>query len=643
MTGILLALDAIDSFHEVRNYPASAISKELIDAVKQLDEREELEPFLRSILTDVGDTPHGPTELVDIFTHKLVYRGVPVLAAFVLKGRSFPTVRPKDVAHQIYRLEKINGLGLAALGYSGIILDGAKEQFCSTASRLGCFHLILDAVELARLFVAFGFLCPRDARRISAGRCKCGYSPAHRILNVLQDEALRELREAHTLGQAAGLVILPPGSGKTRIAAEDAKRAGAGHILYVAHTQEILDVAQSEFEAVFGAAQVIRHTRAPSLFRQGTVNITTIQLLREHMARIPAHAFDYLVVDEFHHAAAPSYRRLLEHLSPKFLLGLTATPFRGDRQDILQLCQNNVLVSYELRSGIEFGILAPYHYFGCFDNVDYSRIRHNGFRYDVRDLERALIVPERDSAIVEKWLELAEGKPTLAFCCSHRHANRVCRRLLDHSISAAVYLSETPRDERGRLLEQHKAGDTTVLCVVDVLNEGADFPHVECLLFLRPTESKRIFCQQLGRGLRRYVGKSHCVVVDFIGNFKNAYRIPEYQGLVPLEDEETSAYLGRQRSAREVLNLPVGCKVSFETRVIELFVQQILDPRFATRHNIARILIHQYTRLAAKLGHGPSRREIDRNCLLDSQLYSLVFGSWAAFEQVIGTDLESAS
>jgi len=167
MPVVLIPLDEIDSFHEVRAYPSSSIGPALITAVRELNEREELEPFLRSILTDVGDTPHGPAEIVDILTHKLAYRGAPTLSAFILKGRSFPTVRPKDISHQIYRLEKISGLGIAVLGYTGVILDAAKEQFCSTAERLGCRQLVLDAVEIARLFVAYGFLCPRpeDAPR----------------------------------------------------------------------------------------------------------------------------------------------------------------------------------------------------------------------------------------------------------------------------------------------------------------------------------------------------------------------------------------------------------------------------------------------------------------------------------------------
>src|SRR6267154_1598430 len=167
VTAQLVTLDSIDSFREARNYPASDIGLGLIEAVRSLDEREELEPFLRSILTDVGDTPHGPAEIVDILTHKLIYRNEPILSAFILKGRSFPTVRPKHVSHQIYRLEKIAGLGLAVFAYTGTVLDAAKEQFCATASRLGCLYAILDAVELARLLVAYGFLCPRDGRRIA--------------------------------------------------------------------------------------------------------------------------------------------------------------------------------------------------------------------------------------------------------------------------------------------------------------------------------------------------------------------------------------------------------------------------------------------------------------------------------------------
>lgn len=638
MDAKLLKLDEVDSFEPVKAFPAKDIAEVLVSTVRSLDEREEIEPFIRAILTDVGETPHGPAEIVDILTHKITFRKNSQLAAFILKGKSFPTVRPRHVAHQIYRLEKIVGLRFAVLAYTGTILDAAKEQFCSTAERLGCLYLILDAVDIARLFIAFGFLCPRDGNRITAGRCGCGYSPAHRILNVLQEESLNELAEAHRLNQPTGLIVLPPGSGKTRIAAEDAKRFKAKKVLYVAHTHEILDVAESEFQAKFGSEHVKRITSARGFRAPASVSMATIQFLQNHLQVIPHSVFDYVVVDEFHHAAAPSYRNLLERIKPRFLLGLTATPFRGDRQDILQLCGNNVLMQYELRSGIEAGVLSPYHYYGCFDDIDYSKIRHNGYRYDIRDLEKALILPERNAAIIAKWKELANGKPTLAFCASHRHARRFKGHLQRKGISAEVYLSDTPDPERSQIRDLHRRGAINVLCVVDVMNEGADLPYVECLLFLRPTESKRIFYQQLGRGLRRYVGKSHCIVIDFIGNFKNAYKIVEFHGLLPVEEGDASAALTRTRTSKELLNLPLGCQVNFDARVIDIFAGQVFDPRYATRHNIARILMFQYRRLADRVGHLPSRREIDRNCRLDARFYELVFGSWAKFIALIKDD-----
>jgi superfamily II DNA or RNA helicase len=198
---------------------------------------------------------------------------------------------------------------------------------------------------------------------------------------------------------------------------------------------------------------------------------------------------------------------------------------------VLALCHGNVVVNYGLRQGIEQGVLCPYHYYGCFDNIDYTNIEHNGQRYSVRDLERALIVPERHAAVVNKWREKAEGKPTLAFCCSHRHADRVASAFDQEQVSATTYLSSTRYEQREQLRSRFMVGEIQVLCVVDVLNEGIDLPAVECLLFLRPTESPTVFYQQLGRGLRHYLGKHKCIVIDFIGNFRNAYKIVEYQQL----------------------------------------------------------------------------------------------------------------
>ncbi|MBI4167660.1 MAG: DEAD/DEAH box helicase [Candidatus Aenigmarchaeota archaeon] len=635
MAARLVTIDEIDSFKDIRDFPSKDINPNIVAKVRELNEREELEPFIRTVLTDTNETPHGPAELVDVLTHKLTVQRHHGLAAFILKGKSFPTVRPNHISHQIYRLEKIDGLEIAILAITGNILDAAKEQFVSTAERLGCAYCILDAADLSRLFVAYGFFCPRDARRISAGRCKCGYSPKKRILNILQKQSLLDLKRAHSLGQKAGLVVLPPGSGKTRIAAEDAKAVGAKSVLYVAHTHEILDVAKSEFTAVFDETNVGRIQNSQSLSNLRQISLATIQLLRRHISRIKPDTFDYIVIDEFHHAAAQSYRRLLEVSGDSFILGLTATPFRGDRQDIMELCHGVVIVNAELRNGIDTGILSPYHYFGAFDDVDYSNIRHNGVAYTVRDLERALVIPARDNAIIAKWREQADGKPTLAFCCTHRHAERMATAFRKQGIETQAYLSSTPWAKRQELAGQLEIGDIKVLCVVDVLNEGVDFPFVECLLFLRPTESKRIFFQQLGRGLRKYAGKSHCIVIDFIGHFRNAYRIVEYHGLHPYEDDQQTLSPHRALNAKDILNLPLGCEVHFDDRVIDIFARQMLDPRYATRHNIGQILLYQYEKLWRRLGRIPTRHDVDRDCILHSKFYRDVFGSWNRFGQIV--------
>lgn len=625
-SSMLLTIDELTSFEGVRDWPASMVNEQILARVRTLDEKTELEPFLREALFDPNATPHGPAEIADIFTHKIRVDSTPRLAAFLLKGRSFPVVRPSHVAHQIYRLEKIADLGLAVLVAAGTILDQAKEQFVSTASRLGCDYCVMDAVDIGRVLIAYGFLCPRDGRRIVGGRCNCGYLPAARLTNMLQEYAIRALATAHRLRQASALVILPTGSGKTRVAARDAASVDARRILYIAHTHEILDVAEAEFSTVFGANQ-IRRPRVASHFREhARVNLCTIQFASRHVGAIARWMCDYLVVDEFHHAAAVSYRKLLGTVRPQFLLGLTATPFREDRQDIAALCGDNVVVQHELRTGIETGVLCPYHYYGCFDDVDYSKIRNDGRRYTIRDLERALIIPQRDNAIVSKYLEKAENLPTLAFCCTHRHADRVVAAFRERGIPAEGYIATTARSERQRLVERLQSGKLRVLVTVDVLNEGADIPFIECLLFLRPTDSKRIFFQQLGRGLRRYVGKTRRLVIDFIGNFKNAYRIVEYQGLMPYETEGMPELRGRCRKKKDVLNLPQGCEVHFDDRVVDLFARQLLDPRGATRQNIGRILLYQLERLRIQLRRVPTRKDVRMYSLLGPDLYDLVFG-----------------
>ncbi len=634
MAGLIEFVD-VKEFEAAGEISGRDISDAVLDTVAALDEREELEPYIQTILADSNQTPHGPAEIVDILTHKVTINRRPAFAAFVLKGKSFKTVRPADVSHQIYRLEKIDGLDYAVFATVGNVLDAVKEQFVSTAERLGVAYSILDATDLGRLLIAYGFVCPRDGSKLVAGRCDCGFVAKHKSLNILQRESLKELQNAHRFRQSAGLVVLPTGSGKTRVAAKDAKRAKANHVLYVAHTHEILDVAEREFASEFGSENVRRVQDGRELVQPAQVSLITIQLLRNQLAKLLDKKFDYVVVDEFHHAAAKSYRAAINGLSPEFLLGMTATPFREDRQDISELCDGRILVHFELRYAVDCGILAPYHYYGCFDDIDYSALNDHEGNYSVRDLEKTLIVPERDAAIANKWREYAENRPTLAFCCSRTHARRFAANLNEHGIPASTYLADTSYADRRKLEDAIRTGDIRILCAVDVLNEGTDFPFVEALLFLRPTNSKRIFMQQLGRGLRRHVGKTHCTVIDFIGNFKNAYRILDYHGITPQLDDPQSTPIASLGNAKELLNLPSGCKVHIDSKVLDIFSSQILDPQNATRHNIGKILIYEYRKLERHLGRVPTRKDVNRLCLLSSKYYERVFGSWSRFEDLV--------
>lgn len=450
----LLNISSFDQFGKVRSVEPSSITEAVIATIRTLDERTELESAFLSAMSDPNATPHGPAEMFDIFTHKVSVAGQQGLAAFILKGRAFSTVRPQDVSHQIFRLRNARGLRFAVFAAVGNILDAVKHEFVTTALDLGLDYALFDANDIARLMISQGFICPRDGRRLDMGRCVCGYKPDVEDLNVLQKDALSRLAETHQANKRAGLVVMPTGSGKTRVAVNDVKACNLKSVLYVAHTHEILDGATGEFVATFGAADVLHVKSFKDLAAKPSIKMATVQLLARHPEWLQANKPDYMVVDEFHHVVAPSYRTIIEAAKPTFLLGLTATPFRADWQDILALCDDNLIVNHELRFGIDNGILSPYHYYGCFDNVDYSKVLSKNGLYTIKDLERALVIPERDEAIVAKWFELAQGKPTLAFCCSQLHAERVAEAFGRVDVPAATYTHLTTWEERQQLLHK---------------------------------------------------------------------------------------------------------------------------------------------------------------------------------------------
>lgn len=383
----------------------------------------------------------------------------------------------------------------------------------------------------------------------------------------IQHEALAALTASREGGFRRGLVVLATGLGKTWLAAFDAVRLGARRILFVAHREEILGQAAATFVRILPTRRVGYYTGRS---RDADVDVlcASVQTLSkpEHLERFAPQHFDYVVVDEFHHAAASTYRRLLTHFSPAFLLGLTATPGRTDQSDILSLCDDNLVYSCHLFEGIEAGLLAPFRYHGIQDeSVDYREVPWRHGRFDPEQLSSKLATLARARHVLREWRSKARQR-TLAFCVSTRHADYMAEQFSRAGVSAAAVYSGSALG-RAQALERLHAGTLQVVFSVDLFNEGVDLPSIDTVMMLRPTESKILFLQQLGRGLRRSVGKPHLVVLDFIGNHHGFLHKPQALFGVGATYQALAAFA--RQAERHALDLPAGCYVNYDLAIID--------------------------------------------------------------------------
>jgi superfamily II DNA or RNA helicase/HKD family nuclease len=383
----------------------------------------------------------------------------------------------------------------------------------------------------------------------------------------VQVEALQALAESRDAGFRRGLVVLATGLGKTWLAAFDSARMGARRVLFVAHREEILSQAAQTFIRIRPKSRVGLYM-GQSHDAEVDVLCASVQTLARaaHLERFAPQHFDYVVIDEFHHAAAAIYRRLLGHFAPAFLLGLTATPDRTDQSDILSLCDDNLVFTRNLFEGIQAKLLAPFRYFGILDeSVDYREVPWRNGRFDPEQLSNKLATLARARHAIREW-RLRAQKRTLAFCVSIVHAEYMASQFLKVGIaSAAVYAGSALG--RAQALEQLREGQLSVVFSVDLFNEGVDLPGIDTVMMLRPTESKILFLQQLGRGLRLSEGKPHLVVLDFIGNHQSFLQKPQALFGVGVTYKALAAF-GRKAEQRR-LELPDGCYVNYDLKIIE--------------------------------------------------------------------------
>ena len=255
-----------------------------------------------------------------------------------------------------------------------------------------------------------------------------------------------------------------------------------------------------------------------------TVIFATVQSISKDLEKFSPTDFDYLIVDECHHAAANTYQKIFTLFHPKFILGLTATPERSDGEDMLELFQN-VAHKMDLKTAVERGVLVPIRCIRVKTNIDLTDVRINGIKYNSQDLESKLFIPERNQLIVDTYLKYVNGKKTVIFCASVDHAAEIAKLLRDSGVKAEAVSGRDRVEVREKILKDYETGSTNVLCACDLLNEGWDSPHTTVLFMARPTMSKTIYLQQLGRGTRRCPGKEDLLVVDFVDN-ANMFNMP---------------------------------------------------------------------------------------------------------------------
>ncbi len=392
-------------------------------------------------------------------------------------------------------------------------------------------------------------------------------------------EALTIERERHD--RHRNFVVAATGTGKTVVAALDYRQlgehAGGGDLslLFVAHREEILRQSLATYRAVMRDGS-FGEIHGGGRIAEGRHVFAMVQSLGEaRLEQIAPDTFDVLVVDEFHHAAAATYDRLLNHLQPRELLGLTATPERLDGQDVTVWFDHRIAVELRLWEAIDQGFLVPFQYFGVADGTDLSQVTWRRGGYVTEELSNLL---SNDDLRVAKLLEAVQrivldpgSMRALGFCASKEHARYMARKFTEAGLESIALTGDDAPAERDRQLQALRAGQLRCVFSVEVLGEGVDAPDVDCLLLLRPTSSSTVFTQQLGRGLRRAAGKSHLTVIDLIGQHRREFRF----------EDRLRAILDTRRGAvvKQVQEdfpfLPAGCTVDLDRQSREIVLDNL--------------------------------------------------------------------
>lgn len=377
------------------------------------------------------------------------------------------------------------------------------------------------------------------------------------VPNSMQRKALKELTRYRDTGVKRALIISATGSGKTYLAAFDARNFDAKRVLFVVHRETILKDAKQTFMNVFGAEKTCGLYTGNSKDLDCDFVFASSNMLARHLTEFDKNEFDYICYDEVHHIVAECGKKILNYFNPEFLLGLTATPERMDNQDIFELFEQNVPFELRLRDAINNDLIVPFHYYGIRDDlINYGEDDKNKVSKNIAESENVdFIVKE-----IEKHRLPNEKLKAVAFCTNIAHCSLMANELAMRGYSTVALTGENNTGERIKAFNdlQDETNDLEIICTVDILNEGVDIPAINTVLFLRPTESSTIFLQQLGRGLRKYQNKQYLTVLDFIGNdYSRSVQIALALGTLGKTTYTEKAYLKNLiESDYKTLNIP---------------------------------------------------------------------------------------
>ena len=444
--------------------------------------------------------------------------------------------------------------------------------------------------------------------------------------NKMQQKALKELRRNRDLGVKKCLIVSATGSGKTYLAAFDARNFDSRRLLYIVHRENILIDAKNTFQKIFKNSKTLGFFTGNKQDLDADFIFATSSMLARHLDYFSKDEFDYICYDEVHHIVADTGSKIFEYFEPEFILGLTATPERMDNKDVLSYFDSNV--PYELRLGdaIRNDLVVPFHYYGIRDELlDYGNKNNEKISDSIVESKNIEFIKQE----IEKHRKKSEKLKCIAFCVTKDHARRMKDAFNEIGYNAESLTSEDSIETRKFVIDklQNEFDPLEIITTVDILNEGIDIPSINMVLFLRPTESSTIFLQQLGRGLRKFENKEYLTVLDFIGNdYKRSSYIALALGSLGKSTYIEKAYLKELINTNfNKLDVP-----GVEIHIDELSKKEIINYLDKVNFNRKDLLKKDYINFKNYLGKTPSHMDFLESEIapsLDRFLRSKINGS----------------